>query len=579
MKKNLVLATILLLSMAFTAWGAVPPPPVNQILGIADSTFTNLAEADCRTCHNQNPPIEAVDPTYLPDRHHLLVGTLVPAGSDIPNNPDAAGNYDCLSCHSSVFNPVTFAFELEIFRDCLFCHTQGAGEATVHHATQLAEDQDCVACHGSLINNPLDGHFIPTYQPSLVTPWPSNKPNGDVNGEGNCNFCHNTQALPANSSIPVDENGVLVFQNDETHHSTGFILDGAKCVWCHFQGQTVPQAQSIRTCENCHGVSSVHNIQADSPNAANLGEIVPGSEDAYYGHIGANDDCYGCHGNNGVAMDAAPYSGPLVPVVYTVSASSVVEGSEVVMTIEGSALVNTITYTDPQTGELVSVDAASVIVLFDKNGVEAARLTPSSITSDKIVVTIPAYLSVGTYKVVALKGDKLSNPKKLNVTPKVEAISATCTNGTVTISGSGFNAYFDADNSGTSVTSGSTMGRVSSWSDSEIVVKFAGCVAEVNVDTMFGSTTVPVEGDVVAAPAPEIRKLNRTSGRTGKIRTIYGANFGTAAKVMFGGIEATVTRCTDGAVKFKVPQADRGYYMISVVVGEQTSNEIRFRKR
>ncbi len=586
MKKFLVFATFLMVSIALTSWGAVPPPPVNQTLGIADSTFGNLAEADCRACHNQNPPIAAVDPTYLPDRHHLLVGLPVPSPTASPNPADAAGNYECLTCHSSVFNPVTFAFELQVFRDCLFCHSQSAGQETVHHATTLAQTQDCKACHGSFIDNPGDGHVIPTYQPSLVTPWPSNKPNGDVNGEGNCNFCHNTQPLPANSSIPVDDNGVLVFQNDETHHSTGFILDAAKCVWCHDQGNPVPNSLSIRTCENCHGISSVHNIQADSPatglvnGTENLGEVLPGSEDAYYGHIGNNADCYGCHGNNGIAMSAAPYSGPVTPSIFSVSASSAVEGTEVTLTINGASLVNTIDVTDPYTGSVTKVEAKSVVVLTDANGVEAANLTPTSITPETMEVVLPGYLSAGTYKLVAKKGMQISNPKTFCLTPVVNVYSATCSNGTVTISGSGFNAFVDAANSGTDVTSGTASASIVSWSDTEIVAEFPTCIAEADVNTIFGSVTTPVEGgDVVALPAPEIDKINRRAGRTGRTRTLYGSNFGTAGQVMFGTVEAQVTSWTDSAIKFKVPDVRRGTYMITALVDGQTSNEIKFRKR
>ena len=74
MTKRILPVVILVLAVANFSWGTVPAPPVNQYLGLGDSTFNNVVEADCRVCHNQTPPEPyPVDPTYLPDRHHLLV--------------------------------------------------------------------------------------------------------------------------------------------------------------------------------------------------------------------------------------------------------------------------------------------------------------------------------------------------------------------------------------------------------------------------------------------------------------------------------------------------------------------------
>jgi len=266
---------------------AVPSPPVIQQQGIPDGVFNNLSEPVCRTCHNQNPPDGIpVNPMYLPNRHHLKVGTTIPANTDRPNpDPDGDGvdntEYECLSCHSLVWDPVTFTYVLApTFHDCMTCHNQ-SNEASVHHLTTFAANQDCMACHGGLINNPGDGHYIPTYQPSLVTPWPSGKPNGDDSmtssagtHPGNCNYCHNTgDGLVGDPAKNLEDTWlgtvVPVYQNMETHHGTGLaIVDSTRCSWCHDVGAGT--GEKIRQCEACHGVASLHNITSDSNGDGNV---------------------------------------------------------------------------------------------------------------------------------------------------------------------------------------------------------------------------------------------------------------------------------------------------------------------
>jgi hypothetical protein len=59
--KNLVLIMIACMAMfiASTAEADVPAPPVNQMIGLDDVSLGDLAEADCRTCHDDG----------VPDRH------------------------------------------------------------------------------------------------------------------------------------------------------------------------------------------------------------------------------------------------------------------------------------------------------------------------------------------------------------------------------------------------------------------------------------------------------------------------------------------------------------------------------
>ncbi|MCM2263983.1 MAG: hypothetical protein NDI73_02210 [Desulfuromonadales bacterium] len=548
-RKSVILAIVLLTATVITANAAVPPPSVNQHLGIPDTTFNNLTETGCRSCHNQSPPIAAVDPTYLPDRHHLLVGTAIPAASDIPYT-DADGNgqadsaYGCYNCHQSTYNPVTMSYVLDPnFRDCALCHQQtGTSGGTVHHRGALAQSGDCAACHGSFVDKGLldtdkdgiiaaldktedlngdgyaDGGWIPTYQASLVTPWPSKKPaNGPATGtdsrlknifgekQGSCKFCHSN--LTGVEGQPVSENSgpfapVLVYTNSETHHTTGFFEDGTKCQWCHSFAQPNPALNSspIRTCEICHGIPSLHNIQVDSGTDG----IKPGAELRGFGHIGAQWDCDGCHGFDRTTTSAAPASGPVVPGLYHLSASSVQAGNAIELT--GTAFINQIQ--DPMTGAY-AITAKSDVVLTDAAGKQIV-LSPVNVFNDAIQVIIPADLAAGNYKIAAKKGPKLSNPLNLAVTPKLSVATATTKSYVVTLTGTGFSSYMKAAGSGTSVTANVRVnigtkykpvyvtkpvdGLIQSWTDTRIVAKFTTNPTAVNVNTVFGSKlNVPVK--------------------------------------------------------------------------------------
>jgi len=135
--------------------------------------------------------------------------------------------FECLTCHTLVWNPDTVSYEFAPFRDCLLCHQQIPGQASVHHLTAPALTRDCAHCHGDFVNNVDDGHDVPTYAPSLVTPWPGPvypvtpgdtyaKPNPGPNGEGQCTFCHNTGT---GSSTPgIDPGGgAMVYTTQATH--------------------------------------------------------------------------------------------------------------------------------------------------------------------------------------------------------------------------------------------------------------------------------------------------------------------------------------------------------------------------
>jgi len=488
------------------ALAAVPPPPANQNQGIPDGVFNNLTEPVCRTCHNQTPPPGIpVNPMYLPNRHHLKVGMVIPPTSDRPN-PDVNGdgipdtNYECLSCHTLAYNPVTYTYDLvQNFRNCMNCHVQTA-EATVHHLTPQAAAQDCKACHGGLINNPSDGHTIPTYQPSLVTPWPSGKPNGDntvpANSAGtfagNCNFCHNTANGMPGAPGANTENTWLgtvasVYQNSETHHSTGLaIADSTRCAWCH--DMAAPVGYAIRACERCHGIATLHNIVRDT----NGDGVKPGAESAGQSHTGAQADCWGCHGNNGTIV-SAPEGGPGIPAVHTVDRSSVVAGSANIVTLTGLNFTNYIQ--NPWTGAF-DILVSSTAKLTDSAGV-VTEITPTAITESSMTVTLPASTAAGSYRLTAKKGPLVEgNPLNLTVTPHASIANATCvrTTRTLTVNGAGFGEHLAASDSGTGVTLNGVKGTILSWTDTSVRARFPSCprTSTAAVDTVFETVSASV---------------------------------------------------------------------------------------
>ncbi len=84
---TLILAVAFTIAFATAIWADVQAPSVNQQIGIPDTVFDNLQEADCRLCHDK-PDQSPVDNETLPDRLHLLYGQPIPEGSVVPN-PDA----------------------------------------------------------------------------------------------------------------------------------------------------------------------------------------------------------------------------------------------------------------------------------------------------------------------------------------------------------------------------------------------------------------------------------------------------------------------------------------------------------
>jgi len=483
--KLMLTALVAMLAMASVCWGNQPPPPVDQSLGIPDTIFSQMDEADCRVCHGDNPPAGVPVETdhSLPDRHHLLIGTAVPSPTAAPNPTVGDGIYQCLTCHTMVYNSTTGTFGFANYRDCMLCHASTSA-GTVHHVGATAQGGNCVACHGSLVENMDDGHYMPSYDPSLVTPWPSGKETGDGNadGQGNCNFCHNTMKLTdpayvADSADPpptvVDlVSGVTVYRNNLTHHSTGFGGDLTKCEWCH--GGT--GAMTIRTCEGCHGVTSLHSIQLGLGAATE-----PGQEGPYLGHIGDQWDCYGCHGFTAASETdtyvAAPYLTSVTPSSVSVEfvGTITVTGYNFI----GSGLEAEVHLVDDQ-GNSVTLNSVSVA-----NDVIEAELPPPA----------PYVWESGTYTLTVVKGTLVSNPIVIAVTPEPEIHTVMHVGGTLFYSLEGVNLLPGSGNDGAKIGTQVTVSdgvttyncEIVTGSDSKLFVKCGGEGPIVKATTIFGN--------------------------------------------------------------------------------------------
>jgi hypothetical protein len=425
---------------------AVSPPPVNQNMGVYDTEFSNLVESNCRGCHDLG----------VPGSHHNLVPT---------------GEYGCSDCH-----PVIIGGGITLIRNCIQCHDTTFNGMTIrrpHHETQAAMDGHCKTCHGSVVDNYDDGHFIPSYPPTSMTPDTKFKVINQTSGRkwGGCESCHEADST---ASPPI-------IYNNKSHHRLGNLSgfrnnDNTKCAMCHDLHNATFGSDSIRYCERCHGTNSLHNIQWDFANTS----TVPG-----YGHQGPND-CQGCHASY-VAGSWGPGFDLIVPSIDSLSPKKVLEGDETVLTINGDDLLTTID----------GITRSSVVVVTD--GTNNITLTPISITHSQIIVSIPP-LGRGLFSIYALKdGNIESNKLPLVSVPKLIITSARKVNSTtVLITGSGFGTYDPAFNDFINVTikrgRTSRYVQITSWSDTLINVRCTdsrtGDTATVN--SVYGSSSAQV---------------------------------------------------------------------------------------
>ncbi|WP_456415436.1 IPT/TIG domain-containing protein [Thiolapillus sp.] len=469
--------------IATASWAAVPAPPVNQNIGIPDGVFNDLERRNCWYCHASDrltpddlaeigwtfdPP--EIKPGIITNRHHARIGQVIQNPTDAPfGTPGEI--YECIACHVMEFNPDLGYFEVgKNFENCLNCHQQIPGQASVHHLTAPAQALNCQHCHGSLVDNPGDGHYIPTNRPpTSVTPRTS--VGKGPNGEGACDFCHATG---------TDVTGRLIPGNDVNHHSTGIGQDGISGLGCNVCHDQMGTDWAIRKCQDCHGIKSIHNIQADSNND---GIVSIGGEDPGFGHIGSSpEDCNGCHGGYlAASFMPAPFSGPVSPELTGLSQQSVTAGSAATITVTGTSLINEVlTFMGP-------MEIKSRARLTAPDGT-VTELPPDAVSVSSMDVTLPSTLDPGSYYLRVVKGRSESNPMPLIVLPYVAIEGISKSGSSLTISGSGFGSYLNAVDSGTSISIAGAACDVESWTDSEIV---ANCeetsCGGLTVESIFGS--------------------------------------------------------------------------------------------
>jgi hypothetical protein len=571
-----IIITVLCIFCISPAGATVPAPPVNQRLGFYDTIFNNLQASDCRVCHDDRA---TTGPTSNVDRHHMLYGTLLPKGecsvnrnaclsdgdcnagicsstgapcavdAECPDaglgetcgevcigetvvptldaNRDGADDtmYGCLNCHrqTTVGGAITFVVE----RNCLVCHIQMPGEASVHHLTDMAQGRDsalgnpsigdCTPCHGTLVDDIGDTHTIPTYTPSLVTPKPRGGEalplNSRGKGAGACDYCHDSGA-----------DTVTVYTSSETHHNTGLfqsetgVINENVCLWCH--EMSLRDQYVIRTCEGCHGFESLHNIQANSDGDCC---VVVGGELAGYGHIGrdtgipGDSDCWGCHG---FSTANAPGLGPVIPSISNADSRVIVAGTDRSITLTGSSFTNS----------LEAYQWTSNVSLTGTDGVSINH-QPSAITESSLTFTVPGTTPAGNYEVRAIKNNEASNPVVITIKPPVVISSLECnrTDGTVTISGSGFSEKPAGTDSYLNVKENATLLNIASWTDTLIQASGAACNGMITVNSLYSSSsssTCDCEGnfdndsDIDGSDATAFKK---DYGRSGFFNPCMGA--------------------------------------------------------
>ena len=504
MKKRYIVATILFFGLVTLAWANVPPPPVNQNIGIYDTTITQFNETLCRTCHNS---------TVLggvPTRHHRLTDMQI-------INPLTNVPFGCGDCHPLI-SEGTGGTGVFIDRNCIDCHngsvfwgnslSANVPARRPHHVDtstdtlsigQPAQNRQCNFCHGSFVANYNDGHYQPSYDASFfITPYATFKATNTSTGKewGGCNACHQ----PSSIVTPI------IGDNNFNHHTE--VRDatlGEQCSWCHVispffvtitdrgTGQTITTAMELRNsttekldfasgsiepgttnisisgtgCEKCHSVQSIHNIQNNY--TATKGQLG-------YGHIGNNWDCNGCHAS-WVAGELT-LQRPIIPTVDAINPSVLNAGVASTLTITGSNFIN---------------DAYSSVV-----SVDGVTYKPKSITDKQIVVNIPA-LTAEVHKIQLVKGDVSSKLSTLTVVSNPTIKSANLINGVLTIAGRGFSAK-PATNAQQHVTIAHAgkifySQNINSWSNTQIIAKADSTIAigdKVTVTTGSGQASATI---------------------------------------------------------------------------------------
>jgi len=151
----------------------------DNVIGMMEIFDGDPSADQCRNCHDNLTEFPMLK-YRNPDRHHLLIGTIIPPASkskapDAPGAINSGAAYNCFSCHKlNVINIETGEYGItEPFRNCVQCHPawrvtgSPATRKNVHKETESARQQKCYICHrwrGWIGWNKWDGTHGPTYE-------------------------------------------------------------------------------------------------------------------------------------------------------------------------------------------------------------------------------------------------------------------------------------------------------------------------------------------------------------------------------------------------------------------------------
>jgi hypothetical protein len=462
MKKLYIAAAILFIGLVSLGYAAIPAPAVNQNLGIPDTNMVNQSVALCKGCH-----------PGAPDIHHYMVSG--GPGSGMVKTTTLG----CMDCHPIVGGQLTISL------NCHDCHdgkawsvnpkinmtvirgspgrphhntTKNSASNAAIKAAYVAANRTCVTCHGDgYLDNYNDGHYVPSYNASMITPMASYKVNDSGKLWGGCLACHDDGSETINGIVTP------IYNSDTTHHTARFWI-GYQCNNCHvssgfraepnpdynpelsgaalrvWYNQSYPSYQSMfgwdittrhfelrnnsillagdtvngTGCEKCHSVRDLHNIETASPGltlAQTLAAELPG-----YGHIGNSSDCNGCH-QGWAGSTENPFPGPKAMEIESVTPGVLTANVATVVTIAGSNFVEA-----PYTASLL-VDGTAV---------------PATVTETSITASVN--LAAGAHSIVVQKDVATTAPTTVMAVAPGTVATATLTGTTLTVNGAGLGA-------------------------------------------------------------------------------------------------------------------------------------------
>jgi len=275
---------------------------VPQEKGIYDTSYWDLQESDCRSCHGPS----------MADRHHLLDSPIdcEDCHGPIPPDPPAGLQMNCVTpgCHS--WNDI-----------------QGSRDGTAappngwHHYTDNSASVNCTVCHDpNLIGTFVLGVSLVENPPRVTLPTPYS-----------CDNCHWQQTVKAQSGDPNNPGHPSTYDHYDnwggfvgfyeyprpiklsatTEHkmyASNILPD--QCGICHSLTGTDPNnpgvvswsttnEEQIRYCQRCHHQDILHTIHQQDYNAWEAtGFHVPGEPDSEphtYRLFKTNKMCVGCH--------------------------------------------------------------------------------------------------------------------------------------------------------------------------------------------------------------------------------------------------------------------------------------------